>query len=286
MTEVTMARFRPRKTVKLVSHLREGLRAPIPAWKREEQGLSRELEDRWSSLHRHCADQSSHLRLGRLVDRLLHYDYGVRESALAELELATQLIRVGVRVNFLPESQARTADLECRLGAERFFVEVTAMVGSAERQRLPLRGLIADEALGDEEDRGVILIHRILARIQQKAKQLADYCDPVILSISIPRADLQGEKTTRPDAIWLDLKTLAGSVTVLLTRLRSLSAVMISLWDVEPLPSKAGTRLANVELVERPKHRRSEPRARLLIRNPGTIAPLSARQDEAFYQVL
>ncbi len=102
-------------------------------------------------------------------------------------------------------------------------------------------------------DRGGILIHRILARIQQKAKQLADYSDAVVLSISIPRADLRGERTSRSEALWLDLKSLAGSVTVLLTKLRVLSAVMISFWDVEPMPAKAGTRLANVELVERVK---------------------------------
>lgn len=281
-----MARFRPRKTFRLTTHLRGGHREPVPSWKREEQGLSPDLEERWSTLHRHCADQSSHLRLARLVRRLTHYDYGVRESALAELELAVQLIRVDTRVTFLPESQARTADLECRLGRERFFVEVTAMVGSAERRRLSLRGVSPDEELADEEDRGIILIHRILARIQQKAKQLADYCDPIILSISVPRADLQGERSSRRETIRLDLKALAGSVTVLLTKLRHLSAVMISLWDVEPLPSKAATRLANVELFERPRQQRASPRVRMLIRNPGTAAPLSERQGEAFRQVL
>jgi len=281
-----MPRFRPRKTFRLVSHLREGHREPIPSWKREELGLSRDLEDRWTTLHRHCADQSSHLRLNGLVRRLTHGDYGVRESALAELELATQLLRVGAKVTFLPESQARTADLECRLGRERFFVEVTAMVGSAERQRLPLRGLLLDEAGIDETDRGVILIHRILARIQQKARQLVDYCDPVVLSISIPRADLQGEKASRPQDIWVDLKMLAGSVTVLLTRLRALSAVMISLWDVEPMPSKAGTRLANVEVIERSKRKRGYPRVRFLITNPAATASLSERQQESFAELL
>jgi hypothetical protein len=210
----------------------------------------------------------------------------VRESALAELELATQLIRVGVRVAFLPESQARTADLECYTGRERFFVEVTAMVGSAERQRLPLRGLDLEEIVGEEEDRGVILIHRILARIRQKAKQLADYCDPVVLSISIPRADLQGDRAVRPEEIWLDLKMLAGTVTMLLTKLRSVSAVMISLWDVEPLPSKAGTRLANVELAERAKHQRTQPRVRLLIQNPGATAALSERMIDVCRETL
>lgn len=281
-----MPRFRPRKTFKLVADLRDGSREQIPSWKREEQGLSRDLEQRWTTLHRHCADQSSRLRLSRLVRRLTHHDYGVRESALAELELATQLIRIGARVTFLPESQARTADLECRIGRDRFFVEVTAMVGSSERQRLPLRGLIHEAELEEEEDRGVILIHRILARIQQKAKQLADYCDPVVLSISVPRADLRGEKVGRHDVIHLDLKTLAGSVTLLLTKLPSLSGVMISLWDVDPLPSKAGTRLANVEVVEQSKQRRSLPRVRILIQNPDPVSPLSELQRGAFSQLL
>lgn len=281
-----MARFRPRKIFRLVAHLHGEYPAQIPAWKREEQGLSCSLHEQWSSLHRHCADQSSHLRLSRLVRRLIHYDYGVRESALAELALATQLIRTGAHVTFLPESQARTADLECRVGGERFFVEVTTMVGSAERQRLPLRGLDLDEIAGEEEDRGVILTHRILARIRQKAKQLADYCDPVILGISIPRADLQGDKPSRPEPIWLDLKALAGVVTVLLTKISTVSAVLISLWDVEPLPSKAGTRLANVEVVERTKQQRTQPRVRMLIQNPAASSVLNEWQQDAFRQVL
>jgi hypothetical protein len=210
----------------------------------------------------------------------------VRESALAELELATQLIRVGIKVTFLPESQARTADLECRLGRDRFFVEITAMVGSAERQRLPLRGLMRDEEGIDETDRGMILIHRILARIQQKAKQLADYTAPVVLCVSIPRADLGGEDNARSDAIWLDLKLLAVAVTLLLAKLGALSAVLISFWDVVPMPATAGTRLANVELVERNSRQRAHPRVRMLIRNPAARSALSERQHEAFCHLL
>jgi len=269
----------------MAAHLRDERSGPMPAWKREEEGLSREVHDRWCTLRGHCVDQSSHLRLGRLVRRLTHHDYGVRESALAELELATQLIRAGVQVRFLAESQARTADLECRTGCARFFVEITAMVGSAERQRLPLRGLEREEVVG-EEDRGVILIHRILARVRQKAKQLADYCDPVVLSISIPRADLRGEKRSRPEPIWLDLRALAGLVTALLTRVPTLSAVMISMWDVEPLPSRSALRLANVELIERNKHQRTQPRVRMLIRNPSASTPLSEPHNASIRQTL
>lgn len=282
-----MARWRPRRTVKLVAHLRDGnvfphsVRKSAPA-----ERLSRMVEDRWTALQQHCADQSSHLRLGRLVHRLAHKDVGVQESALAELELATQLIRSGVRITFLPESQARTADLECHVGLARFFVEVTAMVGSSVRRRVPLRGIDRDEEQGEEEDRGVILTHRVLARIQQKSKQLIDYCDPVILHISIPRADLTVGLSARRQEIWLDMKAFAGAVTVLLTKLPHLSAVLMSLWDVVPLPSKAGTRLANVELVERAKHQRTAPRVRMLIQNPNARMPLTEREAELLCEML
>jgi len=282
-----MARWRPRRTVRVVAHFREPhghLRATARSV--ESEGLSLSIEDRYTALQRHCIDHSSHLRLGRLLHRLNHLDPGVQESALAELELATQLIRVGTRVRFLPESQARTADLECHLGRDRFFVEVTAMVGSAERRRLPLRGLLDEEGQGKEEDRGVILTHRILARISQKAKQLADYSDPVVLSISIPRADLKGSRRSRREEIRLDLKYLAGAVTLLLQTLPHLSAVLIALWDVTPLPAPGATRLANVELVERTRYQTGYPRVRFLIENPDATSRLSERQKDAFQQLL
>ncbi len=282
-----MPRWRPRRTVRLQSHLRE-LQGSIRgvSWSGESERLAPEIEHRWTTLNQHCADRASHIRLGRLLHRLNHRDPGVQESALAELELATQLIRVGARVTFLPESQARTADLECHLGRERFFVEVTAMVGSAERRRLPVRGLLDEEGQSLEEDRGVILIHRILARIQQKAKQLADYCDPVVLCISIPRAYLQGGRQTKREEIRLDLKQLSGSVTLLLQKFPHLSAVLIAMWDVTPLPAQAATWLANVELVERTKHQKSYPRVRVLIQNPTARATLTERQEEMFQQIL
>ena len=281
-----MARWRPRRTIRLHSLLHDSNSAPVVAWKRHSQrSLPRHLNDHWMLLHRHCADHSSHLRLGRLLHRLNYHDSGVQESALAELELATQLIRAGIRVTFLPESQARTADLECYLGSGRFFVEVTAMVGSAERRRLPLRGIIREEP-GEETDHGVVLTHRILARIRQKAKQLADYCDPVILSISIPRADLRGGSQGRREQIRVDLKALVGSVTVDLMKLPHLSAVLISLWDVEPLPSRGALRLANVELIERAKHQHTQPRVHMLIQNPCASSPLSESLDVSIRQTL
>ena len=73
---------------------------------------------------------------------------------------------------------------------------------------------------------------------------------------------------------------------MLLTKLRMLSAVMITFWDVEPMPAPAGTRLANVELVERSKQQRGFPRVQMLIRNPAAAAPLSECQQEGCRQLL
>ncbi|UVT16756.1 MAG: hypothetical protein H8K04_04160 [Nitrospira sp.] len=282
-----MTSWRPRRTIKLRSRL-YGLHG-IPAITAErhlQKGLPRHLNDHLNLLHGNCSDHSSRLRLGRLLHRLTHHDSGVQESALAELELATQLIRVGLHVAFLPESLARTADLECRHESERFFVEVTAMVGSAERRRLPLRVVMNGEEDGVETDRGVLLIHRISARIRQKARQLADYCEPVLLSISIPRADLRGGHQGRREQIRMDVKALAGSITVDLMKLRHLSAVLISLWDVEPIPSRAALRLTNVEVIERAKHQQTQPRVRMLIRNPRASVPLSEAQTASVRQTL
>ena len=255
-------------------------------WSGESDLVTPEVEERWATLNRHCADRSSRLRLGRLLHRLNHRDAGVQESALTELELATQLIRAGAYVTLLPESLTRTADLECHLGRERFFVEVTAMVGSSARRRLPLRGRLDGEGRGEGADSGVVLIHRILARISQKAKQLADYCDPAVLSISIPHADLKGTRQKRREEIRLDLKQLGGAVTVLLQTLPHLSAVLITLWDVTPLPAQAATRLANADLAERTKHQKGHPRVRLMIRNPSASASLTDRQEDMFRQIL
>jgi len=279
-----MARFRPKRTIKLVNQLVRLNGAAESARWTDEPVIPREIREPYAMLRRQCRDQSSDLRLGRLVHRLTQHDYGGRESALAEMELASQLIRTGAAVTFLPESQAKTADLECRVGPDRFFVEVTAMVGS----RTPRRNRTAAPARAGEDapERGVILIHRVHARIRQKAKQLADYVDPVVLSLSIPRAELEGPARVRRKSISLDLRALAGSTTMLLTKLRHLSAVLITLWDVEPLPFVAATRLVNVDVHERNSRQAGHPRVRLLIRNPSAAAPLTERQQDSFDRLL
>jgi hypothetical protein len=75
-------------------------------------------------------------------------------------------------------------------------------------------------------------------------------------------------------------------VTALLTGISTLSAVIISIWDVDPLPSRAAVRLANVEVIERAKHQQTQPRVRMLILNPNASAPLSESHDALIRQTL
>jgi hypothetical protein len=124
---------------------------------------------------------------------------------------------------------------------------------------------------------GDLLINRILARIEQKARQLSDYCAPVILAVHVRQAvggrddDRFGRlvKDKREHGlVALDLRRLAGAVTGLLLPLRHLSGVVLALWDVEALPASSGVRLANVEIVERSGGDARHPVHRVSILNP------------------
>ncbi len=246
-----------------------------------EDRWTRAVEAQWTALHRVCTDLASRARLARLVHRLFGRDRGARESALAELELATLLMRAGFRIGFLPESQAKTADLQCVLDRDRFFVEITALVGSRHRTHHPWAG--RDRNGQDEEPvEGEVLMGRLLARISQKARQLAHYCAPVVLAITVPRQDWVSHRLGQV----LDLKRLAGAITVLLPRVRHLSAVLLSLWDVEPLRSQSGVRLANVHVVERSQQQAAYPRIRALIINPAAEYALSGPEDQALRTLL
>src|SRR5581483_10333860 len=105
-----------------------------------------------------------------------------------------------------------------------------------------------------------------------KARQFVDYCEPVLLAVTVPPKDRLGRQHSRgrgrqyaSDLEELDMKQLAGAVTVMLPRVRQVSAVLLSLWDVEPAMARSGVRLANVYLVERSPQQSAYPRVRLLI---------------------
>ena len=242
-------------------------------------GNKRDLQDGWRVLQQRCTDRASRVRLAHLLNRLGSFDRGAKESALAELELAVLLVQAGCAVTFLPESKARTADLECALGHTRVFVEVTALVGRAHTTRR--RAAVSRSARirdSEEEEGDHVLIHRLLARISQKARQLSDYTDPVVLSITVPHRDDSAEE--------LDLKRLAGAITVLLPLHGHVSAVLLALWDVPPMPSRSGVRLSNVHVVERSAQQRTHPRVRLLIVNPSASTPLRSGELQVLKALL
>jgi hypothetical protein len=241
--------------------------------------LDSNLRTQLAELETLCADRGSQARLSRLISGLASPHRGVVESALAELELAVLLRRAGFRVGFLPESQARTADLECHHGQERFFVEITSMVGSqAFRHSLAKKGFQGwkENAM---EGLDSFLINRLLARISQKAKQLADYRAPVVLAMTMSDHDQPDHKAeARKPREEVDLRRLSGAVTVMLPLVPQVSAVLLSLWNVEPAPARSGVRLANVFIVERPRQQSAYPRVRLLILNPAARCPLKTTE--------
>ncbi len=187
----------------------------------------RELNDQCTALSLGCSDRASQVRLGHLRTRLASDDRGISESALAELELAVLLMRAGFLIGFLPESQSKTADLECVRAGSRFFVEVTSMVGCAHRRvQMVSRLWLKQEEDVDQE----LLTVRIMARIRQKAKQLADYCAPVLLAITLPPADRQERQRGRgPNRLLgnqeVDLKRMAGAITVMFPLVPQVSGI-------------------------------------------------------------
>jgi hypothetical protein len=254
--------------------LQSGLHRADLAAARWTGGRVCDLQVEWTRLGARAGDRSEQVRVARLVARLSSRHRGVFESALAELELATVLLRAGVQISFLPESQSRTADLEGRVEQQRFYAEVTAVMRPEDAHRPGVRHApsMLDEADDDEDALGG-LSRRLLARVAQKSRQLVGYRDPVVLALTLaPRDRLQWPPRPR-DADPLDLQRLAGLLTLALRGVPQLSAVFMNLWDVDPLPSRAAIRLANVLIAERSPQQGVGPRVRLLAFNPAASSP-------------
>jgi hypothetical protein len=213
------------------------------------------------------------------VQRLSSHNPGAVESALAELELATALVRAGVHISLLPECHAKTADLECSLGRERFVVEVTAMLESHAEA----------ENFGGWPEEEQALATRVMARIHQKAKQLLDYRAPVLLAINLPPDRHSGKlpkRVRRRPEETVDLKRMAGTISLGLARCRHITAVLLSLWDIEPARDRSGLRLANVTIIERSASQHACPRIRLLVFNPTADFPFQDGAVEALKGLL
>ncbi len=257
-----------------VGRLRPLTQRPQPKRPARSAEFWRGLEADWQAVVAAGLADGMHRRLMHLRAQLTTSHRGVRESAIAEVSLAGTLLRRGAAVRWLPESQARTADLACQIPSGHFFAEVTAMVGAFRETHgiPPHRALFLHDPDGPVTPSDV-LIHRLLARVSQKARQLAGYRDPVVLALSVPPQD-EDVASSRPLPVPLDLRRLAGAVTGMLLSLPHLSTVVLSLWGVTPLPASSAVRLANVDVVERSGQSTAAPPVSLLVDNPGAAARL------------
>lgn len=83
-----------------------------------------------------------------------------------------------------------------------------------------------------------------LAKISHKAKQLTEYRAPVVLAITVAdriRSDRQA--VCRQVREKVDIRRISGAVTTTLPLVQEISAVLLSLWDVEPAIEQSGIRL-------------------------------------------
>lgn len=284
-----MARFRGRRR----SSPAQAEAQRRSAWRRRRherlarrRQWNRQQAAQWALLRSLCPTKASRTRLLSLIGRMAGQERGARESALAELELATLLIRAGFQVEILGESHVKSADLACRIGAGCIYVEVTALVGSSRRPPPPFharqRKLEAEEPEAEHE----VLLARLSARIKQKAGQLAQYAAPVVLATSVPHPDPDDRGYRRGRGRGIDLKHAAAGLTLLLARLPGLSAVLVTLWDIEPLPARSTLRLANVHVVERSTQQAAYPRVRMLIVNPSARYPLTDAETGGLKRLL
>ena len=206
------------------------------------------------------------MRLIGLREQFERGKHGVSESAATEVELAILFARAGFSVSFLQESGARTADLECYLGADRLFVEITVIVPTASHQYLVgVTDSEEEDGILEDGHQYNVLLRRLFARITEKAKQLSRYCAPVILAVTIPDKRQWMDRKFPEEK--LDLQRLAGSLVTVLPQVPQLSAVLLTLWSVQPQEARSNIRLANVHYVTRSSSDPSLPKVRLLAIN-------------------
>ena len=190
---------------------------------------AKEFDSQWRHLNRTCGDPTSRARLRWLREQFVRHRRGVSDAAQAEVDLASLFLRAGFSVSFLPESWVRTADLECYLGHDRLFVEVTVIVPTERRtHNFSGRRLIGRYEGKTQEDDAVdkLLVKRIIARITEKARQLHYYCAPVILAITVPGQEkVVGSKSPK----WVvDLKRLSGVLALTFPQVTQLSGVLLT----------------------------------------------------------
>lgn len=232
---------------------REALSAESKVVVKCDHSIAKRFERTWRHLQVLCPDPDSQHRLAWLQQQFSKKQRGAMESAQAEIDIATLLIQAGFGLSFVKESESRTADLECYLGHDRLFVEVTVIVPTEpDRPRGVPSNLGAKRDEGDLDFFKDALVKRMLARINEKSEQLVDYCAPVLLALTIVHqeqsASANGKINGRKMA--LDLQQLGGVITTALGRVPQLSGVLLTLWNIQPAESRSNIRLSNVSVGE------------------------------------
>ena len=128
------------------------------------------------------------------------------------------------------------------------------------------------------------LTRRLMARMSEKSRQLNRYCAPVLLAITIPIIKGQEEDSREHEQV--DLHRLAGLLSSSLSRIPQLTAVLLTCWDLAPMPARSNIRLQNVYWVTRSKGELAFPRIRMLVTNPSATYGLGEQELIALREVL
>ena len=261
-------------------------RAVFHARVKKRQKRVQEFQDQWRRLNALCPDQESQTRLTGLLEQFERHRRGVSEPAQVEVEIASFMIKAGFSVAFLQESESRTADLECWLGADRVFVEITAIVPNLSPKltgpRPPLHE--AEEPFLEGDIRQEAFVRRLLARMAEKSRQLSRYCAPVMLAVTVPHDEfVKGEELMQEE---LDLQRLAGIMSTSLAGIPQLSGVLLTCWNIPAKPTRSNVRLSQAHWVTRSGSDVTLPRIRLLVINTFAAYGLEDKEVEAVKSIL
>lgn len=259
------------------------------AAKKTAQSVAKTFEKNWRRLQSVCPDPDSQHRLTWLHQQFAKDQRGAKESAQAEIDVATFLVDAGFMLSFVKEAESRTADLECYVDHDRLFVEVTVIVPTELDQSKalgPRHGTQSDEESQDFWKDG--LVKRMLARMNEKAEQLVDYCAPVVMALTLvhhePRVPGNGKMKNRK--LGLDLQQLGGVMTHALGHVSQLSGVLLTLWNMQPAESRSNIRLTNVYVGEWSMDGNGASRVRSFIVNPAADYPIEPHARDAIQRVL
>lgn len=255
----------------------------IQVRRKKQKKRKQEFLAKWQRLYNVCPDQESRLRLSELREQFERQRRGVSEPAQVEVEVAHLLMKVGFSLAFLRESDARTADLECWLGTNRVFVEITAIVPNPTPRRSAPQLRTEERALeGDIQQ--VAFVRRLLGRMAEKARQLSRYCAPVVLAVTVPNAELlEGEPLVEEK---LDLQRLAAILISTLSTIPQLSGVLLTCWNVAARPTRSNVRLSQAHWVTRSGADLALPRIRLFVVNRFATYALSEEEIQALKATL